>query len=211
MANMNSESARHDTVMDVTEERIARVYARAFLGAIAKRDDSAALVDEMQSLVEDVLARFPGLEKTLRSSLVSQEQKERVLDKVFGPRASEIVLNFLKVLAKHGRLELLRPIARLLKQLYAEHLGLAEVEVRVASPMDDGLRQELLDRLRQTLGSEPVLHVTVDPSLIAGLVIRVGDRVYDGSVSTRFEMLRRAMIERAVEWIETRPEKFVIA
>jgi len=56
-----------------------------------------------------------------------------------------------------------------------------------------------------------VLRVTVDRSLIAGLVIRVGDRVYDGSVSTRFEMLRRAMVERAVERIETRRENFVVA
>jgi F-type H+-transporting ATPase subunit delta len=211
MTNMKSESARHDTVMDVTEERIARVYARAFLSAIAKRDNSAALVDEVQSLVEDVLVKFPSLEKTLRSSLVSQEQKEQILQNVFGPRASEIVLNFMRVLAKHGRLELLRPIARLLKKLYAEHLGLAEVEVRVASPLDAGLQQEIFERLRQMLGAEPVLRVTVDRSLIAGLVIRVGDRVYDGSVSTRFEMLRRAMVERAVERIETRRENFVVA
>ena len=60
-----------------------------------------------------------------------------------------------------------------------------------------------------TLGREPVLHVKVDPSLIAGIVIRVGDRVYDSSVNTQFNLARKAMIERAVDLIETQPEKFL--
>jgi F-type H+-transporting ATPase subunit delta len=205
------EHVKDDTVMDVTEERIARLYAKAFLGAVSHRDNSAALVEEVQSLADDVLARFPALEDTLRSSLVSHEQKERVLDRVFGPRASEVVLHFLKVLAKHDRLGLLRQIARQLKQLYAQQLGLTDVELQVASPLDDQLRQEIYQRLKAGLKSEPVLRVSVDPSLIAGLVIRVGDRVFDGSVANQFELARRAMIARVVERIETKPETFVVA
>jgi F-type H+-transporting ATPase subunit delta len=205
------EHVKDDTVMDVTEERIARLYAKAFLGAVSHRDNSAALVEEVQSLADDVLARFPALEDTLRSSLVSQEQKEHVLDRVFGPRASEVVLHFLKVLAKHDRLGLLRQIARQLKKLYAQQLGLTDVELQVASPLDDQLRQEIYQRLKAGLKSEPVLRVSVDPSLIAGLVIRVGDRVFDGSVANQFELARRAMIARVVERIETKPETFVVA
>ena len=56
-----------------------------------------------------------------------------------------------------------------------------------------------------------MLHVTVDPSLIAGIVVRVGDRVYDGSVRTQLEHVRRAMIDRATEQIETQPERFMVA
>ena len=55
-----------------------------------------------------------------------------------------------------------------------------------------------------------MLHVTVDPSLIAGIVVRVGDRVYDGSVRTQFEHARAAMIDRATEQIETQPERFML-
>jgi F-type H+-transporting ATPase subunit delta len=211
MPAMELEPVKRDTVMDVTEEQIARVYAKAFLGAVSNRGNAVAFVEEVQSLAVDVLARHPAFEQTLRSSLVSQEQKEQVLDRVFGPRASEIVLHFLKVLAKHGRLELVRPIARQLQQLYAKQLGLAEVELRVASPLDEQLRHEIYERLKSGLKAEPVLRVTVDPSLIAGLVIRVGDRVFDGSVANQFELARRAMIARAVERIETKPETFVVA
>ena len=59
--------------MDVTEEQIARVYAMAFMGVAAKSPNAAALVEEVDSLVTDVLDRFPRLEETLRSALVSPE------------------------------------------------------------------------------------------------------------------------------------------
>ena len=208
MAKSEREKPRHETVMDVTEEQVAHVYAQAFMGVAAKSPDTTALVDEVASLVGDVVERFPQLEQTLRSELVSPDDKANLMDRVFGGRASAPVLNFLKVLSAHGRLSLLRPIARILKKLDAQRRGLTDVEVRVASSLDDGLRREIADRLRIMLGGEPVLHVLVDPSLIAGIVIRVGDRVYDSSVHTQLEHARRAMIERATERIETQPERF---
>ena len=71
--------------------------------------NAVALVDELNSVVDDVLERFPKLEQTLKSSLVAAEQKEQLLGRVFGSKASKEVLNFLKVLSRHGRLGLLRP------------------------------------------------------------------------------------------------------
>jgi F-type H+-transporting ATPase subunit delta len=201
----------HETVMDVTAEQIARVYAQAFMGVAAKSPNAESRVDEIGSLVADVLDRFPQLETTLRAELVSQEQKEQLIDRVFGRRASGEVLNFLKVLSRHDRLNLLRPIARIVKRLHAERSGLTDVEVRVAAELDDALRGEIEQRLQRALGTRPVLHVKMDPSLIAGIWIRVGDRVFDGSIRTQLEHARRHMIDRATERIETAPEKFLRA
>lgn len=205
------EKPTDDTVMDVTEERIARVYATAFMEVAAKSKDATALVDEVGSLINDVLDRFPRLDVTLRSALISADDKEKSLDRMFSGRASTLVLHFLKVLARHDRLGLLRQIAIILKKLDAERRGLKDVEVRVAAPIDASLRNEIQDRLRKSLGGEPVLHVHVDPSLIAGMVIRVGDRVFDGSINTRLENTRRAMHDRITETIETSPDRFVAA
>lgn len=209
MALRDSETLKHDTVMDVTEEQIARVYARAFLAAANKSPDAGSLVEEVQSLREDVLAKFPALGELLRSSLVAAESKEQLLDRVFGSRATETVLNFLKVLARHGRLPLLRPIARALKQLYAQQLGLADVEIRVASPLDEGIQQQIFERLKESLGAQPVFQIRIDPSIVAGIVIRAGDRVFDGSLATRLELIRKAMIDGTVARIESQPEKFI--
>ena len=185
-------SPKYDTVMDVTVERLARVYAQAFLGVADKSADSNALVSELQSLV-------------------SPEQKETVLDKIFGNRASVQVLNFLKVVCRHGRLELIRTIARQATKLHAEASGLADVEVRVAAELDDELRKNLEDRIKNRLGKTPVFKVKIDPSLIAGIVVRVGDQVFDGSLATQLENARRAMIDSATDVIETQAGKFVSA
>ncbi len=211
MAKLDREKPKHETVMDVTEERIARVYAQAFMGVAAKSPDATALVDEVASIVDDVLERFSQLDAAFRSELVVPEKKAQLIERIFRGRASTHVLNFLKVLSAHGRLGLLRSIARILKTLDAARRGLTDVEVRAATPLDEPLQREIADRLRKTLGREPVLHVVVDPALIAGLVIRVGDRVYDGSVQTQLEHARRAMIERATERIETQPDQFIAA
>jgi F-type H+-transporting ATPase subunit delta len=211
MAKLDREKPKHETVMDVTAERISRVYAMAFMEVARKTGNPAAVVEEVESLVTDVLDRFPRLEDTLRSALVKPEEKEQMLDRLFAKRATREVVNFLKVLSRHSRLELLRPIARTLKKLQAERSGRKEVELRVAIPLDDAVRSEIHNTLRKMLKAEPVIRVVVDPSLLAGMIIRVGDRVYDSSVNTQLEHARRQMIDRAVEKIETQPERFVFA
>jgi F-type H+-transporting ATPase subunit delta len=79
----------------------------------------------------------------------------------------------------------------------------------VATALDDALRNEIEDRIQNALDKKPVLNVTIDPSLIAGIWVRVGDRVFDGSIRTQLEHARRRMIDLATEKIETQPERFV--
>jgi len=209
MAKPERIKPRHETVMDITTEQIARVYAQAFMAVAEKSPNTAGLVEEVASLVSDVLDNFPNLEEVFRSALIAHERKEEIIDEVFGGRASTEVLNFLKVLARHGRLGLLRPVARHVEKLYTKQQGQTDVEVRVATELDQALRTQIESELREMLGVEPVLQVTVDPSLIAGMVVRVGDRVYDGSLSTQFDLACNAMIERARERIETQPQTFL--
>lgn len=210
MAKLERIESQHETVMDVTEERIARVYAQAFVGAISKTENPAAHVEELESLINDVLAIQPKLVELFRSELISAEQKEVVIEKVFASSASTLLLNFLKVLARHERLSVLRTILKFVKKTYAEQMGLAEVQVRVAKELDAELEQEIVAKLRSTLGKEPVLTITVDPELIGGMILQVGDRVYDGSIHRRLEQIRRSIVDRATEMIETAPEKFLV-
>jgi len=211
MAKPEQVSPKHETVMDVTVEQLARVYARAFLDAAAKSGSADDLVQELKSLVAEVLDGYPKLEQVLKSSLVSAEQKEALLDRVFAKAVSVQLLNFLKVLSRHGRLELLRPIARETEKLHTERSGLADIQVRVAAKLDDSLLQNIQSRLQRMFGKQPIMHVTIDPSLIAGIVVRVGDRVFDGSLYTQLEQARRSMIERATEQIETASDRFLSA
>jgi F-type H+-transporting ATPase subunit delta len=209
MANAVAEKPKHETVMDVTGDEVARGYAVAFWNVAAKSSNAGSLVEELSSFTTDVLDKYPALDESLRSAIVRHEQKAAMLDRLFSQRLSVELLTFLKVMSRHGRLGLVRSAARIVRKLYAEQQGMTDVDVVVASPLADNLKNEIQAKLRATLGREPVLHVKVDPSLIAGIVIRVGDRVYDSSVNTQFNLARKAMIERAVDLIETQPEKFL--
>lgn len=209
MAQVEREKPQHETVMDVTAEQIARVYAKAFLEAATKQPNTSELVAEVEAVVSEVLNRASQLEALLGSSLVSPEEKEQMLGRVFGNRAATTVVDFLKVLSRHGRLNLLRPIARILRQLHGERSGITEVEVRVATELNDVLRNEIQTHLQRALNTTPELRVSVDPELIAGIWVRVGDRVFDGSARTQLEHVRRRMIDLAAEKIETQPERFV--
>ena len=203
-------NARHDTVLDVNAQQIARVYARALLGAADNAGQLDDVVEAADSLVQDVLEPHPRLEGMLTSALVSSEEKEKTLERVFGGRTSQIVLSFLKVLARHGRLNLLRDVRRELRTLYNKHRNLLEVNVRVAREMSEATKEELRRVLAGKMAAEPILNIQVDPALLGGVIIRVGDTVYDGSVATRFRLAQDAMVKHAVELIQTKRESLVI-
>ncbi len=206
-----AESAKHETVMDVTAERLARVYAQALWAAALKQGDPTTAVEELRAVVSDVLNKFPQFDTILSSALVDQESKEKLIDRVFGKQLSPTALNFLKVLSAHDRLGILRLVVKESQHLLREHLGQVEIQVQVAAPLDNTIRDELVALLRQRGNREPILNVNVAPDIVGGIIVKIGDRVYDGSLRTRFEMARRAIIERASELIETKPNLFVHA
>lgn len=202
-----SDAILHETVMDVTEEQIAHVYGQAFLGVAEASGKTDALVDELRSLVAEVLDKVPAFLETLDSVFLSPEQKEQLLDKTLGGASTE-VMNLIKVMLNHGRLGILRSVMREVLKLNNKRIGRTEVQLSVAHPVDDGLLGEISAALKQSLGTDPELSIQIDPDLIAGFVVRVGDTVYDGSVKTQFEKARKAMVNRAVERIEASPETF---
>jgi len=203
---MTDQASARDTVFDVDIEKLARVYAQAGLGAAGDAVDG--LMDELNSLVSDVLDKFPELEQMFGSALVSQEEKLGMLDRVFGGRLSVATLNFLKVLAKHDRLGMLRHVVRSADQLWQEQSGRMPVKVQSAVPLDKTLMQELRATLSKTLDCDPIISTEVDPDLIGGFVVRMGDKVFDASTRTNFERARQAMVERAIEAIQSQSGQF---
>lgn len=204
--SINQSSA--ETVFDVDQEQLARIYAKAFLAATSSQDH-AALVEELDSLVSDVLDKFPEFDFRLTSSVLSHEEREVLIDKVLGSRATASVVNLLKTLSLNGRQILVRPVAKTIHKLFGEMQGKHEVRVYVpgelSSELTDGLRQALQSRL----GVAAEFHFFVKPELIGGMVVQVGDTVFDGSVRTTLERARRQMVESAVAAIESRPGKFI--
>lgn len=210
---MTAKSAKpqknRETVFDVDVERLADIYAKAGLDAAGDASAQESLADEMEALVSDVLDAQPEFEDLCRSQLISKDEKIELLDRVFGQAASPQLLNLLKVMVRHGRLGAVRAVARSTRKLLNERIGRVLVTIETALPMDDALRSELVAKLQTMLNAEPVIESRVNPDLLAGFVVRAGDRVFDASARTDLDRARRRMVARAVETIQASPQHFL--
>ncbi|MBI3464809.1 MAG: ATP synthase F1 subunit delta [Planctomycetes bacterium] len=198
----------HPTVLDTSAVLIAHAYAHALYDAAENSNQLSAVFEEYESLVHDVLDRNPDFEQALRSMIVSRADKEALLRRLFEGRATPIFLNYLLVLNDHSRLELLRPAFIQLRSIRDRRLGRVPVEVRAAVPLDAAVEQALRNRLTKVITGEPVIHSQVDPALLGGLVIRVGDTVFDGSVRTRLRRIREQLLQRSTHEIQSRRDQF---
>ena len=208
-----SDEQRHETVLDIGHQQLGEVYANALIGA-ADADpttEAQAVVEELQAFVSEVLNKVDGLEKTLASRRVSHEVKESLLDKAIGTSASKVTLNFLKVVSKHERMDALRSIsAAAHKQLNAQQ-GRIAVTVTTADAVDGTALENIQSKLEEKLGSKVDIQAKVDPTLIGGTVIRVGDTLYDGSVANRLKKIRSSAKENTIRQIRLETERFTAA
>jgi F-type H+-transporting ATPase subunit delta len=186
---------------------VASLYARSYLDA-ARANDIPDAEEELASFVDDVLGRFPDLLDTLTSDSISRDSKLAFIDRCLAPHCSEFFSNFLKVLVRHGRCELIAPIRELLVRIREEAAGQKRVEVRSPRELTDASRTKLYEHLKSTLGFEPLLHESVDASLLGGVVIQVGNTVYDSSLRTRLKQLNGRLVERALHEIQSGRDRF---
>jgi F-type H+-transporting ATPase subunit delta len=197
-----------DATENVGSQNVAAVYAKAYLGATEAAGSTDAALAELESLVSDVLDKLPRLDAILSSGLVSADQKIELIDKAVGTKATPLLRNFLNVLARHGRLDILRSVRSEAKKIVDKLRGRFRVHVTTAAELDGQLQQQLSETLRGMLGGQPVLVVNTRPELIGGIVLRVGDTVYDGSVATRLARIRDQMIDRSVHEIQSGRDRF---
>jgi F-type H+-transporting ATPase subunit delta len=193
---------------DVGVEHIGDVYAQGLLGAAEKAGQTAAVVEEFDALVEEVLNRFPRLECVWASALVSPDDKAGLIDRVLGGRLSPLLVNFLKVVARHGRLDCLRVIHAETRALYDKLKNRIHVRLTTAAPLSAAQVERIAEDLRSKLGGEPVLEQVTDPQLIGGAVLRLGDVVYDGSIANQLEKLRQQVFDRSAHEIQSRRDRF---
>ena len=137
---------------DVGREKVGEIYARALLGAAENAGQTAAVLEELDAIVSEVFAQFPKLETVLGSLLVSHEEKAVVLDRVFADRISRLLLNFLKVVSRHGRLDCLRAIRHQARKLYEEMQGNVRVRMTTATAVDPRQIEQIAAALGRVAG-----------------------------------------------------------
>lgn len=205
------EEARQPTVLDTGLQYLGTVYAKALLAATEKAGNTDQILSELNALIHDVLDRSPQLESVLASPRVPLENKERLLDRAFRGKIAPQLLNFLKVIVSRGRFQSLRAVNVAAKKLFNQLRGRIEVRLTTAVPIDQPTRDLIVSKLRASLGREIELQTDVDPEVIGGLVIRIGDTVYDGSLANQLQRLSEDLVTRATQKMRTEAERFAVA
>jgi F-type H+-transporting ATPase subunit delta len=191
--------------------RTAVVYAEALIAAAEKAGVADAVVQEFDSFVDDVLEPLPKLEAVLTSNFVEEEVKVKMLEKALSGKASPVFLSFLKVLTRHGRLDMLRLVHLTTHEEYDRVKKRMRVMVSTAEPIDADAEQAIVQEIRNRLNLQPIVDKQVRPELIGGMVLRIGDKVYDGSIATQLARLREQMVTRSINEIQSRRDRFSTA
>lgn len=171
-----------------------RGYAQAMLEVA----DAEGVLDT----VEDELFRFaktadtdPRLREALTDIALPAERKRGLLEELLGERANPHTVNLLAFVVEQGRARELGSIVEELVQLAAERRSRVVAEVRTAVPLEEDRREKLAKALSKATGKTVELKVLVDPSVVGGVVARVGARVFDGSIRRRLELARERLRE----------------
>jgi F-type H+-transporting ATPase subunit delta len=167
-------------------------YAQAIFAIARERTDVDLWKLELWAM-EDVLRGNSELRMLLSQAAVPMARKAELIREVF-KGVSTLAQNVLCLLAQKGRLYLLPEIARQYGQLVDAYHGREQVTLVSATPLDEGEQKRISGLLRQIVQKEVVLDSRVEPDILGGLVIRIGDRLIDGSVKGRLLVLRRQLV-----------------
>jgi len=176
----------------MSQRTISRRYATA-LYQEADRSGALDAVDDDVEMLRRSLEDNRELRSFFGSPVIPPEKKRDVIDALLGDRVAPLTLRFLHLLVAKSREDMVQAIADAYHDLRDEQRGIVDVTARVAHPLDDDEREALTDALEQHTGKTVRLHTEHEPELIGGVVIRIGDRVFDGSVRNKLASLRERM------------------
>ncbi len=172
---------------------IAGRYAAALFDLARERDALDSVADELNQLA-GLLQESADLRRLVSSPILQREAQAAAMEAVLSKAgASDIVSNFVGVLAKNRRLNLLADIIRDFSRLLSRHRGEVEAEVVSAKALTKGQMTSLVSALKDVAGRGGWLRTRVDDSLIGGLVVKVGSRMIDTSIRTKLQNLQLVM------------------
>jgi F-type H+-transporting ATPase subunit delta len=171
---------------------IARNYAEALLELAKRAKDLRGWGSFMQGIA-DAMQKDPTLRAFLETPRIDAATKNSVLRKALTDRAPAKFVRFIESVVSHRRQMLIPEISREYIDLVDQAENRMHAAVTVAQEGDEKMKKLIADRLSKVFDKTVMPHLTVDPRILGGLVVRVGDTVMDGSVRRRLERLRERM------------------
>lgn len=178
---------------------IAKRYATALFQAVQESEntDAAAVLEELQGVLQG-LVEIPAFDHFFSSPVIGDTEKKKMIKELFAEKLSMEVVHFLLILVDKGREHYFRDIVATFQQLTEALQNRMKAVAVTAVPMSEELRSQLAASLSTISGMEVTLENQVDETIVGGVVVRMGDRVIDGSVSNRLSLLKEELTQMIV-------------
>jgi F-type H+-transporting ATPase subunit delta len=178
----------------MNESKISVRYAKALFNLV-KEENSLEKHKEDIELLYQCVREIPELKFVIQSPVIKASDKIRVFEESFREGVSPLTLSFLRLVLEHRREENMEGIARYFLTLVRAEQGIRSAELVTAKPVDDALRQSISQLIAKKFNTKVDLHEQVDPSIIGGFVLRVGDQQIDASISSKLKRIKRELIQ----------------
>jgi len=172
---------------------VAKRYAHALFELAAEAEAVESVHRELDELTE-LLAQSEEWLQFVEVHTLGGDDRWQALQAMLGERVQQLTLNFLGLLDSKGRLALLPEIAEVFDAMSLEHMNLARATVISASSLEEAQLQRLCERLQRRFGKRIEASTRVDPDLLGGFVVRIGDTVLDYSIQHHLEELRQRIM-----------------
>ena len=172
----------------------SRHYAKALLDLAEKEQALETVYAQIGPFVA-AFRQIGALKALLITARVTPEQKEQLLARTFGDNLHPILLTFVLQLAERRDLKLLQLIAFKAEQLYRSRKNSVKVTATTSSALSETQLKQIREQVVRAYGKQPDLETVIDPEIIGGLRLRVGNTVIDGSLASRLGQLKKNLIQ----------------
>ena len=172
------------------EARPALRYAKAILN-LAKDQGKDAEVNNDMKMIVDTIAGSDDLNAMLRSPIIKAKDKSKVLNALFGDKVTNIAKGLFNLLAENKRMLILESVAKQYAVIYDFHKKMQVATVTTAVKLTKEIEEKIQKKIVEITGNSATIENVINPDIIGGFILRVGDVQYDASISNQFNELRR--------------------
>ncbi len=173
------------------------IIANKYSSAMIQLGEQHNLLDKINQdlhLLKETVKSNSELQNFIEHPLIKTEDKKEILEKIFAEHISEISLNMLKLLADNNRLFLLQFIADYYYKILCEMRNIDTAQVITAVPVDETTLNRVKEKLENLFNKQIKIEPHVDKKIIAGMIVKIKDKIIDGSIRKKFDNMKKQLI-----------------
>ena len=180
---------------NTNNQLIATRYAKSLIGLANEGGLNYGMLHQNLQNVKEILSLTSELYDTLCNPVISINDKEDLIGCIFANDTDETIRNFLKLLVKENRFNLIYEIIKIYDNMLDKINNISKVEVLSAIELDDNLKEQIKNKLGEILKKEIIVNYNTDKSIMAGLVYKMGDNIFDTSLKGKLDKFKKAILK----------------